>query len=106
MAHRIFLPAVSQNGKNGVAGHSAKSYVCIDTVDSYVSQLIQWIQVLYYTHSNRESELYGAIAICLSIRREWVKMGSRQNDVSSRAQSPRTPKIEVHMGQREVLERI
>ncbi|KAJ7906860.1 hypothetical protein B0H13DRAFT_1880173 [Mycena leptocephala] len=45
----------------------------------------------------KESELHQAVTIGLSSCQEWVKMGSGQNDVSSKAQSPRTPKIEVHM---------
>jgi hypothetical protein len=99
MAYRIFLLAVSQNGKNGLVGHLAQSFVCNRTIDLDAPQTVWWIKLHYCVHLNRKSKVYGD---CLFQPVGRVRLQSGLNGWYYKAQSATMPQIKAQMTQYEV----
>ncbi|KAJ6583407.1 hypothetical protein DFH09DRAFT_1075827 [Mycena vulgaris] len=47
-----------KRGINGLVGHPAKSFVRTRSIHPSAFQIIQWIELQYWVHSNRKSDLY------------------------------------------------
>jgi hypothetical protein len=97
MACRILSREDAQNGKNGLTGHPAKSFVGTSTIHPSASQPIHWIKIYYYIPSNCKYNMYGDHDYfrCQPRRMAGIECGA--NGVSCKGQRESKAQKDIHM---------